>query len=414
MHGVKRLFAWMIPRFDRSRYRCVAGEPAEEGPVRGDARRAGRRHQLSASSRKFDPATLTGLLKIIDRKQIDVLHLHGYGATTFGRLAGAMQRHADDPARAREPHRYALVPESGRPPARAVHRHRDCGLGEHGRVRRGARGCPARASEGRVPRALPLEEFGRHRDRPSEIAAARAAARHRAGRVCDRHHHPAARVEGQHVSRRRGAARRRASGRTRGSSWWGRGRFSRHSRRRRGRSDSAIGSSSSGSPQTWPATLSAFDLSVFPSLWEGTPLTVFEALAMGKAIVATDADGLLDVLVDGRDGAHRSDAQCGGARGGHRRADGSPGRAARLSAAAREAGQQYGIDAFVRKMERLYTMLADVSRRTKRQGILQQDLSFLETAGDGDEDHVTRRDRCAWVRASPPPRSCSRSTADSL
>ncbi len=27
-------------------------------------------------------------------------------------------------------------------------------------------------------------------------------------------------------------------------------------------------------------TLSAFDLSVFPSLWEGTPLTAFEALAM--------------------------------------------------------------------------------------------------------------------------------------
>src|SRR5207247_10113375 len=28
-------------------------------------------------------------------------------------------------------------------------------------------------------------------------------------------------------------------------------------------------------------TLSAFDLVVFPSLWEGTPLTVFETLAMG-------------------------------------------------------------------------------------------------------------------------------------
>src|SRR5262249_9386009 len=49
------------------------------------------------------------------------------------------------------------------------------------------------------------------------------------------------------------------------------------------------------------ATLSAFDLVVFPSLWEGTPLTVFETLAMGKPIVATDADGLLDVLADGRD-----------------------------------------------------------------------------------------------------------------
>ena len=48
-------------------------------------------------------------------------------------------------------------------------------------------------------------------------------------------------------------------------------------------------------------TLSAFDLSVFPSLWEGTPITAFEALAMGKPIVSTDADGLLDILTADRD-----------------------------------------------------------------------------------------------------------------
>jgi glycosyltransferase involved in cell wall biosynthesis len=47
--------------------------------------------------------------------------------------------------------------------------------------------------------------------------------------------------------------------------------------------------------------LSAFDLVVFPSLWEGTPLTLFETLAVGKLIVASDADGLLDVLTNGRD-----------------------------------------------------------------------------------------------------------------
>src|SRR6185369_11143867 len=39
----------------------------------------------------FDPRTLPALLRIVDARQIDILHLHGYGATTFGRLAGALR-----------------------------------------------------------------------------------------------------------------------------------------------------------------------------------------------------------------------------------------------------------------------------------------------------------------------------------
>ena len=48
MHGVKRLFSWMIPRFDRDALQRLAGQPAQEGPVGGDARGAGRRHHLPA------------------------------------------------------------------------------------------------------------------------------------------------------------------------------------------------------------------------------------------------------------------------------------------------------------------------------------------------------------------------------
>src|SRR5207237_8144037 len=104
------------------------------------------------------------------------------------------------------------------------------------------------------------------------------------------------------------------------------------------------------------AVLSALDLVVFPSLWEGTPLTAFEALAMGKPIVATDADGLGDILTDGVDAriVPRRDAPA------LARAVGDPARdsAARsaLGSAARLTGARYDIDVFVRNMERLYEL----------------------------------------------------------
>jgi glycosyltransferase involved in cell wall biosynthesis len=125
------------------------------------------------------------------------------------------------------------------------------------------------------------------------------------------------------------------------------------------------------------AVVSAFDLSVFPSLWEGTPLTVFEALAMGKPIVATDADGLLDVLQHDRDAliVPRRDARAL-ASAIVRMVDDTPLRE-RLSAAARESGRAYDIAAFVRKMERLYELLFRVSRATRRKGLAQADLTFL-------------------------------------
>ena len=91
MHGVKRLFAWMLPRFD----------PALVKPALISLRRRDLSEEtLDAlgvditylQRGKFDPATLTDLMKEIDRRKIDVLHLHGYGATTFGRLAAKFTR----------------------------------------------------------------------------------------------------------------------------------------------------------------------------------------------------------------------------------------------------------------------------------------------------------------------------------
>jgi len=124
-------------------------------------------------------------------------------------------------------------------------------------------------------------------------------------------------------------------------------------------------------------TVSAFDIEVFPSLWEGTPLTVFEALAMGKPIVATDADGLLDVLTNEHDALIVAKRDAPALAGAIVRLIDSPEDRARLSVHARVTGTQYDIAAFVRKMERLYDILHEVSRKTHRKGVLEADLSFL-------------------------------------
>jgi glycosyltransferase involved in cell wall biosynthesis len=103
---------------------------------------------------------------------------------------------------------------------------------------------------------------------------------------------------------------------------------------------------------------------------------------MGKPIVATDADGLLDVLTDRRDAlvvpkadpVALAEALCTLIE--------QPRLAAALASEARATGQRYDIAAFVRKMERLYELLHETSRATHRAGILKADLSFLDTNDD--------------------------------
>ena len=373
MHGVKRLFGWMIPRFDRSRFNVSLVSLRKKDLSEETLDALGIDIEYLHRS-KFDPATLTALLKIIDRKDIDILHLHGYGATTFGRLAGAMRRlptilheHAnltDTPwfqkiaDRVLEPYTDIALAVS-QSTAAFVHQARLVPLEKIKVVYLGA----------------PVDEFSRART-PDEVAAARQALGIRpdefaAGTVTRLHDSKgneylveAARL----VVERHPEARFFLAGE-------GPLRPSLEAQAERlGLGDRFV---FVGFVKDVATTLSAFDLSVFPSLWEGTPLTAFEALASSRPIVATDADGLTDILDPGRTAwiVPKRNAAALAERIVY--AIEHPAERARLAANAGQSAHTFDITAFVRKMERLYTLLHEVSRPTRRRGILAQDLSFL-------------------------------------
>jgi glycosyltransferase involved in cell wall biosynthesis len=376
MHGVKRLFGWMIPRFDPTRF-DVSLVSLRKRDLSEETLDALGIDITYLHKSRFDPATLPALLKIVDRKKIDVLHLHGYGATTFGRMAAGLR---GIPAILHEHANLTDTPWFQKVADRALERYTDIAIA----VSRSTADFVINArliSPEKVKvvyLGAPVEEFGRFRTDaevaetrrqlgigPGDFAIGTVTRLHEskgnsylvdaARRVLDQRPHARFFLVGE------GPLRESLEAQARGLGMGDRFVFV-------------------GFTRDVAAVLDGFDLSVFPSLWEGTPLTVFEALAAGKPIVATDADGLLDVLNDGRD------ARIVPKRNVTALAEAivdlldHPDERARLATAARETARRYDITSFVRKMERLYVLLCERSRTAKagsRRRPLQADLSFL-------------------------------------
>jgi glycosyltransferase involved in cell wall biosynthesis len=376
MHGVKRLFAWMIPRFD-SRQFNVSLVSLRKKDLSEETLESFGIDITYLHKSKYDPSTLPALLKVIDRKRVDVLHLHGYGATTFGRIAGAMRRL---PTILHEHANLTDTPWFQKVADRALERYTDIAIA----VSRSTADFvvnarlvdPAKVKV--VYLGAPHDEFSRTRS-AEEIAAERrqlgiGAGDFAIGTVTRLHDSKGNSylIDAAHlVVQRQPNARFFLVGE-------GPLRESLEAQAQQlGLGDRFV---FVGFAKDVAAVLTAFDLSVFPSLWEGTPLTAFEALASGKAIVATDADGLVDILTDGRDARIVPKRDAGALADAILDLIRHPDERARLAAAARVTAQRYDIAAFVRKMEQLYVLLCDGSRVAKagrRREPLTADLSFL-------------------------------------
>ena len=373
MHGVKRLFAWMIPRFDPARYN-VSLVSLRKRDLSEETLDALGIDITYLHRSKFDPATLPALLKVIDRQRIDILHLHGYGATTFGRMAAGIRRvptivheHANltttpwfqkvadaclEPltdiaiAVSRSTADF-LINARQLPPDKVKVVYLGVPLEEFSRVRTADEVASARAELGLAPGDFAIGTVTRLHDSKGNSFLVDAARL-----VLDRRPQAKFFVVGEGPLRPMLEQQAQALG----------------------LGDRFV---FAGFARDIPRVVSAFDLSVFPSLWEGTPLTVFEALAMGKTILATDADGLIDVLRDGHDAVIVPKRDAGALADGMLRLIDDPPERRRLGDNARVSGQQYDIAAFVRKMERLYDLLHRVSRATHRRGASAADLGFL-------------------------------------
>jgi glycosyltransferase involved in cell wall biosynthesis len=352
IHGVSRLFSWWFPRYDTRRFEVTLcglkrPEPAsrllvEQGvPV------------THLGRGRFDPRILPDLVGLIRRRGARILHVHGYAAADFGRLAArwtgaalvlhehfadprmpayqgwadrVLRRFSDRAIAVSESTRRFLVRERHVPEERVRLIWNGAPLDEFSPVAREV-GLGVRESVG-IPAAAPvvgavsrLSEQKGHRflleAAPRVLAAVPETRFLLVG-------------DGDQMEPLRQQAR--------GLGLGDRLVFAGH------RADV-------------PAVLGAIDVLCISSTYEGTPLALFEAMASAKAIVSTAVDGCREVLQDGLTGILVEPARADALAEGLLRVLQDPPLRARLEQAARRESARYDIGECVARMQALYDEL---------------------------------------------------------
>lgn len=294
IHGVSRLFSWWFPRYDRARFDVSLVGLKKPEPASELLREQGIGvHHLGRG--RFDPRILTGLVAHGRRVGAKILHVHGYAAADFGRLAAralgarlVLHEHFADP---RMPSYQAVAD-------RLLSRLTDRAIAVSGST------AEFLATERFVPRdrirliwnGAPLDEFAPvPRERAMAVRAALAV--------------PEDAVVVGSIGRLNEQKGHRylldAMARVGGPAWLllaGDGDLMPALREQAAALGIADRVVFAGHRSDVPDLLGAIDVFAISSIYEGTPLALFEAMAAGKAIVSTAVDGCREVLRDGETG----------------------------------------------------------------------------------------------------------------
>ena len=375
MHGVKRLFAWMIPRFDRDKY-DVSLLSLRKKDLSEDNLETYGFPVYYLEKGKFDPSSLPALLALLKRLDIDVVQCHGYGATTFGRAA-AMVRGI--PNVLHEHANLTDTPWFQKIPDKFFDRYTDIAIAVSESTRQFCVGARQLSPE-RVKKVFlgaPLDEFQPY------SADERRDARRRLGFDDD------AEVFGTvtrlHESKGNRyfveAATKVAAKRPHARfAIVGEGPLQPELEAQAKELGMAERVHFLGFQKDVAGCFASFDVAVFPSLWEGTPLTVFECMAMARPVLSTDVDGLREVLVTDANALVVPPRDSEALAAGMLQLLEDDALRERLSASALETSKRFGIQTFVDTMERLYDVLVEGYRRKGRRPSWNygRDFEFLE------------------------------------
>ena len=358
IHGVSRLFAWWFPRYDKARYvPHLVGLKSDDAATRALKASGVSARMLNRSP--FDPRLIGDIGQEIQRTRAKILHVHGYAASNFGRIAArqagiplVLHEHFADPAMPSYQKipdlflrnltsqaiavsqstadfliRDRFVPEdrvnvvfNGAPLDEFAPRPRDDGYAIRGEL----------GLEMTAPVITTLGRLNAQKGHATLIAAAAQVA----ARL------PEARFlivgDGDLLEALRAQA-------------------------------AALGIANAivfaGHRNDVPAILAATDVLCISSNYEGTPLVLFEAMAAGKAVVSTAVDGCKEVIQDKKNGllVPPQDPE--------RLADALimsiedvPLRA-RLEKAAQISSKRYDINECMRQMQQIYDDLLGVKAR---------------------------------------------------